>query len=382
MDRRSSFVAAAALLTLATAMSTAGAQGKPDLRAFSAAVPELRTRIAAQDWEGFVAAARPFAALRPDLYRRDEADDLLNALHELGVWKRTPEDAMTQGLLADTYGETAIADACYKQHLANGPARSWSVKSTFVSYRARLAVQRGDLGLAQSLLVEQRERLEREQGTTDPAGGAAVDAHLRAVRELATAPADPWRRFAFARAYWRTTWPPILSPQHAVRRELERLLGEPAVRQDRTLLLAIRCEQIAESGASEDAIHPRALTACVACVDGQLLAAAAQRRDVADPWSPLLTIGRLLQRARDPARALAAFDALVAGAAALPQQSYLVQQALIGGAECAIERGDGAGALTRLDRAARDFARTFDCGFGEAQRVESLRKRAQALPPR
>ena len=381
MDRRSLTVPRAAMVTLATALSAASAQGTPDLQAFLAAVPELRTRIAAGDWRGFCAAAQPFAALRADMQRRDEADDLLAALRDLRACETPPADAVTRGLLADTFGEAAVADACYREHVADGPAGSWSAKSTFVGYRARLAVQRGDLDQAQRLLAEQRERLLEEQQSPEPAVVALVDAHLRAVRELAKGPAEPWRRLAFARGYWRNAWPPYLSPAHALRRELERLLGEPAVREDRALVLAIRCEQIAGCAQRDDTVHPRALAAAVACVDGGLLAAAAQRRDVEDPWTPLLTIGGLLQRSRDPARALAAFDALVAGAAALPAMCFAVREGLVAGAECAIERGDGAAALARLERADREFPFRSGCGtcnLGEAQRVELLRQRARA----
>lgn len=360
-------------------MATASAQATPDLRAFAAAVPDLRTRIGAQDWQGFHAAAQAFSALRPDLQRREETDDLLNALLETGMWRSPPPtDAMTRGLLADSFGEWAIADACYQEHIANGPVMSWGARSGFLGYRARLAVHRGDLDLAQRLLVEQREQLHREQATPEPTYVAQVDSHLRAVRDLAAAPTDGWRRLGFARAYWRTTYPPVLSPLHAVRRELERLLGEPAVRKDRALLLAIRCEQIAAWPTLDETFDPRALPAAVACVDAGLPAAAAQRRDVTDPWAPLLTMGVLLKRAGDPTRALVAFDALVAGAAALPLQAVPVRWALVAGAECAIECGDGTGSLRRLDRAEREFPLQASCGWDEGLRIERLRERARA----
>jgi hypothetical protein len=375
----------ATLLALLTAASFASAQTPPELEAFTAAVPQLRARIAAQDWEGLTAAAQPFAALRPDLMRRSEADDLLNALRDLGALQKPPTDGVIRGVIADSFGEWAIADACYQEHIVNGTQPSWSVKSGIVGYRARLAVHRGDLDLAQRLLVDQRERLHAEAAVPEPVYVAAVDAHLRAVRQLAAAPADPWQRLAFVRAYWRTSFPPVLATVHAVHDELERLLAEPAVQRDRTLLLAIRCEQLADWPSRDDKDDPRALAIAVACVDGGLLPFAAKRRDVADPWLPLLTMGGLLQRAKDPTRAMVAYDALLPCPATQPLRVLMLHEALVAGAECTLERGDGPGAVARLDRAEHEFPFQSGCGtcnMGEAARIVRLRERARAISRR
>lgn len=370
------------LLGLSTVLSFASAQAAPDLTDFVAAVPRLRARIAERDWRGLTLAAQPFGALHPDLMRRSEADDLLNALRDLGALQQAPADLGVRGVIADTFGEWAIADACYQEHIANGPVRSFAMRSTFVGYRARIAVHRGDLDLAQGLLTEQHRQLHQEEAAPEPGCLAVVNAHLRAVRQVAAAPADPWQRLAFIGSYWRTSHPPVAATAHTVRRELARLLADPAAQKDRALQLAIRCEQIAESPSRDDRDDPRALAAAVACVDADLPSAAAQRRDVADPWRPLLTMGGLLQRAKDPVRAMVAYDALVNDGAKLPQQPLVIHEALVAGAECALERGDGAGALARLERAEREFPFRSGCGTcdrGEVARIERLRERARAI---
>jgi hypothetical protein len=369
------------VLPVALAVAAALAPQGTDREAFAAALPKMRALAAASDWEGLCAAYAPFAGLRARVdANRDEVDDVLLALPDmLGSPPQTPENPGARGLVADLLGADAVAAVHYREYLDRGTREVWAHKSSFVGYLAFLALRRDDLAAAKELLNEWMAAIRRMRPQAESWEYAHPERLLAAVTQLQTAPADPWRRLAFLREYRACVHSPGQQSVWHVLRELQRLAAGEAAKADHVLALALRCEDVMSWPKIDHVVHERALPAARTCVDDGLVAHAGKRTDVADPWTPLQQIGMVLRRAGDDARAVIAFDALVAGGKAV-QAPLLVHEALVQAAECKLALGRHADALTDLERSEREFPFQSGCGtcdMGEQARIAALRTKIQ-----